>query len=183
MIDIKFGKTSQILLRVAALSTATLAVIGVYTFYRNNIWHPKVEVLDVDFKNGIAHLKVNGKPFTLRGDSQYLVAANYGVKFGYTYLENGKRVYDRIEILMNGLVSSVIKEAQGEEMPSADGQTEIFVSKSNMAVPYKMGENVTCKRCKWSWNTADSDKTDKYTCHKCGECNSPKKVKIGGVLM
>jgi hypothetical protein len=173
MIDIKFGKTSQVLLKVAALSTATLAVIGVYTFYRNNIWHPKVDVLDVDFKNGIARLNVNGKPFTLKGDSQYLVAANYGVKFGYTYLENGKRVYDRIEILKNGLVQSVIKEAQGEEMPSANGKTENAM----------LGQNITCKRCKWSWNTADSDKTDKYTCHKCGECNSPKKVKIGGILM
>ena len=116
--DIKFGKTSKVLIKVAAISTATLAIIGVWTFYKNNFWSPKIEVKDVDFKKGISHLIVNGKPFTLKGDSIYSVGANYGIKFGYTYSEDGKRVYDRIEVLKNGLVHSIKKEADTIEMKS-----------------------------------------------------------------
>lgn len=105
----------KLLLQVAGTSAAIIAVFSVYTFYKNNIWHPKVIVEEVDFKNGIAKMMINGKKFTLKGDSSYLIAFDWGVKFGYTYTSDGKRVYDRIEILKRNMVHSVIKKADGVE--------------------------------------------------------------------
>jgi hypothetical protein len=32
------------------------------------------------------------------------------------------------------------------------------------------GEQMTCE-CGWSWNTNESDESDKYVCHKCGKDN------------
>jgi len=31
-----------------------------------------------------------------------------------------------------------------------------------------LGDEIKCVRCAWSWNTKDSDESDKYVCHKCG---------------
>ena len=102
--------TSSIFLKIAAISTATLALIGIYTFYKNNIWHPKIIVNSVDYPNGIAELTINGKKFILRGDSLFLIDYDWGIKFGYTFLNNGKRVYDRIEVTKRGMVHEVIRQ-------------------------------------------------------------------------
>lgn len=109
------------LLKAAGIGAAVMGLVSVYTFYKNNIWHPKVEVKSVDFKTGIAELIVNGKPLTLKGDSSYLISQDWGIKFGYTYKGNGQRVYDRIEILKKGMVHSVIRKAEGQEMQSFVG--------------------------------------------------------------
>jgi hypothetical protein len=103
--------TSSIFLKIAAISTATLALIGIYTFYKNNIWHPKVVVNSIDYPNGIADLSINGKKFILRGDSLFLIDFDWGIKFGYTFLNGGKRVYDRIEVTKRGMVHEVIRQA------------------------------------------------------------------------
>lgn len=113
-----FDKGERLLLKIAGISAAVIAITNLYAFYRSNLWHPKVEVKKVDFKSGVADLIVNGKPVTIKGDSSYLVAGDWGIKFGYTFKGNGKRVYDRIEILKKGLVHSVIKKAEGEETAS-----------------------------------------------------------------
>lgn len=101
----------EILLKVAAISTAVLGLVGVYTFYKNNVWEPKVDVLDVNYANGIAKLRVSGKEFLLKGDSTYLISAEWGIKFGFTFSKDGKRVYDRIEILKRGMVKKIIAQA------------------------------------------------------------------------
>jgi hypothetical protein len=107
--DISRGE--EILLKVASVGAALLGVVAVYSFYKNNIWKPKVNVKTVDFKNGIAELEVDGKPFILRGDSSYLIAFDWGIKFGTTFKPNGVRTYDRIEILKRNLVQKVVREA------------------------------------------------------------------------
>ena len=56
-----FSATSAVFLRIAAISTAALAFVGLYTFYRNNLWHPKVVINSVDYANGVANLTINGK--------------------------------------------------------------------------------------------------------------------------
>jgi len=114
----KFDEGEKWILKIAGISAAIIAITNVYAFYRNNIWQPKVEVKSVDFKKGLADLIVNGKPVTIKGDSSYLISGAWGLKFGYTFKGNGKRVYDRIEILKNGLVHGVIRQAEGEEMES-----------------------------------------------------------------
>lgn len=118
MAKFTIDKGEELLLKVAGISAAIVAIFSLWTFYKNNIWHPKVEVKSVDFKRGIADLVINGKPKTIRGDSAYVVGQDWGIKFGYTFKGNGKRVYDRIEILKKGQVDSVIRQAEGEEMQS-----------------------------------------------------------------
>ncbi len=104
--------TSSVLLRIAALSTATFALIGVYTFYRNNLWHPKVVINSVDYANGVANLTINGKETILRGDSTFLIDYDWGIKFGYTFLPDGKRIYDRIEVTKRGMVHEVLRQTE-----------------------------------------------------------------------
>ena len=103
-----FSKTTSTLLKVAAISTALLGIFGIWSFYKNDIWKPTIIIKDVDFVNGIANLNIDGKDFVLRGDSAYLIAYNWGIRFGYTY-NNNSRSYDRIELTKNGMVKQVIK--------------------------------------------------------------------------
>jgi len=107
-----FNKTSAIFLRIAAISTAALALVGLYTFYRNNLWHPKVVINSVDYANGVANLTINGKEVILRGDSTFLIDYDWGIKFGYTYLPDGKRIYDRIEVTKRGMVHEVVRQTE-----------------------------------------------------------------------
>lgn len=119
-----FGKTSDFFLKLAAISTAVLAVVNAYSFYRNNVWHPKIVVNNVDYENGIANLTINGKRFILRGDSLFLIDFDWGIKFGYTYLPSGIRVYDRIEITKRGMVHEVLRQTLSESPISFTGFNE-----------------------------------------------------------
>ena len=118
------SRGEELLLKAASVGAAILGVVAVYTFYKNNIWHPKIEVKDVDFKNGVANLEINGRPFVLRGDSSYLIAFDWGVKFGFTPTADGKRVYDRIEVLKRGMVHQVIRKADEKNMVGFTGFDE-----------------------------------------------------------
>lgn len=119
-----FGKTSEFFLKLAAISTAILAVVNAYSFYRNNIWHPKIVVNKVDYENGVANLTINGKPFILRGDSLFLIDFDWGIKFGFTYLPSGVRVYDRIEVTKRGMVHEVLRQTPSESTLSFTGFSE-----------------------------------------------------------
>lgn len=105
----------EILLKAASIGAAILGVVAVYTFYKNNIWKPKIVVNSVDFKNGVADLTINDRPFVLRGDSAYLIAYDWGVRFGFTPTPDGKRVYDRIEVIKRNMVQKVIKKADEQK--------------------------------------------------------------------
>jgi len=119
-----FSKTSSFFLKLAAISTAALAVVNIYSFYRNNIWHPKVVVNSIDYENGVAKLTINGKPFILRGDSLFLIDFDWGIKFGFTYLPSGIRVYDRIEITKRGMVHEVLRQTPSESSLAFTGFNE-----------------------------------------------------------
>ena len=119
-----FGKTSAFFLKLAAISTAVLAVVNAYSFYRNNIWHPKIVVNKVDYQNGVANLTINGKPFILRGDSLFLIDFDWGIKFGFTYLPSGVRVYDRIEVTKRGMVHEVLRQTPSESPLAFTGFSE-----------------------------------------------------------
>jgi hypothetical protein len=107
-VQTNFQKTTQVLLRIAAISTAALAIFGVYTFYRNEIWHPHIVIQRVDYANGVAELVIDGKAFLLKGDSEYLISYDWGIKFGST-TKDGKRIYDRIEITKRGKVKTILR--------------------------------------------------------------------------
>lgn len=95
-------------LGIASISVAVLALVNAYAFYKNNLWSPTIMVESIDYKNGIANLIINGKPFTLRGDSSFLIGYDWGIRFGATQVGN-KRVYDRIEVLKRNLVHKVLR--------------------------------------------------------------------------
>lgn len=55
---------------------------------------------------------------------------------------------------------------------------EVRLAKRDLSKYFKDGGNIketnmkmTCKKCGWEWNTADSDKSDASICHKCGTNN------------
>jgi hypothetical protein len=114
----------EVLLKAASIGAALLGVVAVYSFYKNNIWKPDIKVKDVDFKKGVANLEINGKPFVLRGDSSYLISFDWGVRFGFTPTPEGKRVYDRIEVLKRNMVQKVIRKADEKEMSGFTGFDE-----------------------------------------------------------
>ena len=154
------SKGEEILLKIAAISAAALAVVNVYTFYKNNIYHPNVEVKDVDFVKGTANVIIDGKPKTIKGDSSYLIGNDWSIQLGATFSSSNGRKYDRIEILKRGNVDSVIKTDEGEEMQSFVGGQE----------------RIKCK-CGWSWMANQSTPSDKYMCHKC---NRDVRSMVGG---
>jgi predicted ABC-type ATPase len=53
----------------------------------------------------------------------------------------------------------------------ADGSNTTFDAE-NPDIRYAegggLGQEITCVRCGWHWNTSDSEEYDKYVCHNCG---------------
>lgn len=117
------SKGEEVLLKAASIGAAVLAIVSVYSFYMNNIWKPKVDVKEVDFEKGIAKINVNGKPFVLRGDSPFLIKFDWGIKFGFTFRPDGRRVYDRIEILKRNMVQKVIRDIGEVKFTGFDEKT------------------------------------------------------------
>lgn len=65
----------------------------------------------------------------------------------------------------------VFATLHSNQIKLADGSNTTFDS-DNLDIRYAeggdLGQEITCVRCGWHWNTADSDESDKYVCHKCG---------------
>lgn len=107
---------------IASLSVAVLALVNAYAFYKNNLWSPTIKIVSIDYKNGIAELIINDKPFRLRGDSSFLIGYDWGIRFGATQI-NGKRVYDRIEVLKRNLVHKVLRDVKDSHGFTGDEAT------------------------------------------------------------
>jgi hypothetical protein len=94
----------KIILKVVAFATVITALAGGYFFLVNNVWKPKIVVLDVDLENGFASLRLPfGKIIEINGSSEFLVIGDWGVKFG-TIIKNGKQSYENIQLLKKGMV-------------------------------------------------------------------------------
>lgn len=106
------SKGEEILLKAASVGAAVLGLVAIYGFYKNNLWRPKITIKKVDYANSYAELEVNGKPFILRGDSSYLIAYDWGVRFGFTPTSNGGRKADRIEVLKRNMVKDVLRSVE-----------------------------------------------------------------------
>jgi hypothetical protein len=108
---INLSKTNERILRIAAIVGAITVIAGGYTFYLNNVWRPKVEILSVDFNTGIAKIKYKGKEIDLEGDAVYWLNGDWGIKFGNIHKSNGD-FYDRIELVKKGMVVEYLKNNQ-----------------------------------------------------------------------
>jgi hypothetical protein len=130
---VDLNRYESVFLKIAGISTAALGLFAAYGFYKNNIWSPKIVVNDVDYANGKAKMTINGKPFILSGDSSYLIGFDWGIRFGTSFTNSGKRYYDRIEILKRNMVHKVIRQ-RGEEhsfVGSGDGFIDNPMSEKN----------------------------------------------------
>ena len=107
---------------IASLSVAVLALVNAYAFYKNNLWSPTIKIVSIDYKNGVAELIIDGKPFKLRGDSSFLIGFDWGIRFGSTQVGN-KRVDDRIEILKRNLVHKVLRDVNDSHGFTGDEKT------------------------------------------------------------
>jgi hypothetical protein len=127
MADLKenLSKANSTFLKIAAISTGIVAVFGLYSFYKNNVWSPVIVVDSVDYNKGIAYLTINGKPFVLRGESSYLIAYDWGIRFGTSIQPNGQRYFDRIEVLKRNLVHKILRNK--DEVHSFTGSEEGIV--------------------------------------------------------
>lgn len=122
------SKGEELLLKVAAISAAIVGIATAWSFYKNNLWHPKIIVKSVDFNKGVAELLINNKPFVLRGDSSYLIGFDWGIKFGVITSPNGSKKYDRIEVLKRNLVEQVIRKADDGKVISFTGNQGALVN-------------------------------------------------------
>ncbi len=97
-------RENKLILKVVAFATVITALSGAYFFLVNNVWKPKVIVLDADLENGFATLELPfGNIVEINGTSEFLVIGDWGVKFG-TIVRNGKQSYENIQLLRKGLV-------------------------------------------------------------------------------
>lgn len=64
-------------------------------------------------------------------------------------------------------VNKFLEKKAGKKVKAAYVQDDDLMAKGGI-----MNQQVVCQRCGWSWNTKDSDPSDKYVCHKCGHDNS-----------
>jgi len=108
-IKLNFSKTTNVLIRIAAIVGAVTVLAGGYTFYLNYVWKPKVQVLEVDFNEATAKLKFGSKILELEGDALFLLGGDWGVKFGSTS-KFGTTIYDRIELIRKGMVYEYLKK-------------------------------------------------------------------------
>ena len=108
-IKIKLSKTSDTIIKVAGIVGAITVIAGGYTWYLNNIWKPKVEVLSVDFAKGIAKIKYKNEVIDLEGDAIYWLNADWGIRLGSIHSDE-QSYYNRIELLKKGMVVEYLKK-------------------------------------------------------------------------
>jgi len=102
-IKLKLSKTTDVLIKIAAVVAALTAIGGGYVFYQTYLYRPSIEVVSVDFVAGNAVITYNGIQILIEGDATYSLNGQWGVKFGSKYVD-GKLVYDRLELVRQGMV-------------------------------------------------------------------------------
>lgn len=106
----KSDKHVRLLSTIAIIITSGLAIAGGYSFYKSNIWKPKVKISSVDFDNGQAHLNINGRNMILYGNSVLNAGSVWGVRFGTNGDSNTNlSFYDNIELIKNDMVYEILK--------------------------------------------------------------------------
>ena len=110
MINEKFNNTTKQIIKIAAFVGAVTVIVSGYSFYINNFWKPKVQVLSVDFNKGIAEVRVGNKNIFIYGDAVFEVSVGgeWGIKFGSTRKGN-EMIYDSLQLVKKGMVVEYLK--------------------------------------------------------------------------
>lgn len=95
----KVSKTTEIIVKVAAVIGAITVISGAYSFYLNNIWKPKIKVSEVNFDLGTAEIEFKGNKIRLNGDDVRYLKGDWGVKMG-----SNSGGYSNIALIKNGMV-------------------------------------------------------------------------------
>lgn len=95
---------------IAAIFGFISIATGVYIFYRENVWVPKVSIDSIDWNNGFATVSIGEKKIKLFGDTKVFAGGNWSVRFSKEPDYNGKG-YSRIELLKDERVYKILKEA------------------------------------------------------------------------
>ena len=112
-VKLKVSEGNKRLLEIGGIAIAITGIAGIWSWYLNNLWRPKVIVQQVDFKNGNAKIKVGTKEYEIYGNANFSISkfGDWGVRFGTSEIE-GNMVYDRLELTKNYLVVEYL-QSQG----------------------------------------------------------------------
>lgn len=102
------SKTSDVIIKIAAIVGAVTVIGGAYSYYLNNIWKPKVQIDSVDFEKGLASVRVGNTEYTIFGDATFLINnfGEWGIRFGTSKTRPG---YDRLELTKRMMVVEYLK--------------------------------------------------------------------------
>ena len=117
-IKLKLSTTTDIIIKVAAVVAAITAIGGGYVFYQTYLYRPIIQVLTVDFTLGTATITYNKTTILIEGDATYSLNGQWGVKFGSKYFD-GKLVYDRLELVRQGMVYEYLSNPSLDTLASA----------------------------------------------------------------
>ena len=152
------------------------------TFDANN---PDIRFQDgglVDaFTMGMTNLKKNGIVLTDNDGGITLIAYNTGNQERKPSLYNKALIYSSVQPIKSA--SEIIQNLDSQDFKRFSeskiedykkthliimNQNEVVYDSNVLDVGGDLGQEITCRRCLWTWNTSDSDEYDKYVCHKCG---------------
>lgn len=105
---INFKGSLSVLNTAIVIFTAASVAGGAYWFYKNNLWRPKVSVINADYDKGVADISVNGQTKRLYVNSTLWAGGDWGIRFGSITLSNGNQYPNRIELVRNALVFDTI---------------------------------------------------------------------------
>jgi hypothetical protein len=111
-VKVQLSRTTDIFLKSAAIIAGVTALAGGYAFVLNYVYKPKVQVLSVDYDNGIATIKVGSlftKNIDINGDTTFHLVGDWGIRFG-TILQGDKTVYNRLELVRKGMVNEYLNK-------------------------------------------------------------------------
>lgn len=97
------NKNVRVLTIVAVVITSILAIIAGGEFILAH-WVPTLEIVSVDFQNGVCVLKIGSKQKTLIGDDTLFVKGAWGVRFGTTTGDDDDQHYETVELVKDGMV-------------------------------------------------------------------------------
>ena len=105
-IKLKFNKGTNVLIKVAAIGAAVISIGAAYTFFLSYLYKPKIEVVEVDFENGTAKMKISGffqDTIEINGETTYSIAGDWGIRLGSINIQ-GVTKYNRIELVRKNMV-------------------------------------------------------------------------------
>jgi hypothetical protein len=106
MVELK--RSLNVLNTAIIVFTAASLAGGAYWFIKNNLWRPKVSVINADYDKGVADISIKGKTKRLYINSTLWAGGDWGVRFGTITLPNGNQYPNRIELIRNNLVFETI---------------------------------------------------------------------------